>query len=173
MKFRHSGQNLNEGRTKVLRTFCHFKPIYNWVVLRVHQKVNAMNDQISFYEEKIKYEMDAWDVHDAINRGEKMIIIDARSKESFTDEHIKGAVNIPYRTMTSESTSHIDKNTLCVVYCSGIGCNASTKGALKMTQLGFKVKELIGGIEWWNQEGYETEGISLGKKLLCDCQKHN
>ena len=132
-----------------------------------------MNDQISFYEEKVKYEMDAWDLNEAIQSSENLVIIDARSKDSFSSEHIKGAVNLPYRTMTPESTSHIDKNALCVIYCSGIGCNASTKGALKMTQLGFKGKELIGGIEWWKREGYASEGMSMGKKFLCDCQNQN
>jgi rhodanese-related sulfurtransferase len=129
-----------------------------------------MNDQILFYEQKLKYELDAWDVHEAVTKSENIVIIDARSKDSFKDEHIQGAINIPHRLMTPESTSHIDKNALCVVYCTGIGCNASTKGALKMTQLGFKVRELIGGIEWWKREGYATEGISMGKKVMCDCQ---
>jgi len=131
-----------------------------------------MNDQISFYEQKLNYELDAWDLHDAITKGENIVVIDARSKEYFDDEHIAGAINVHHHNVTPESTSHIDKNALCVIYCTGIGCNASTKGALNMTKLGFKVKELIGGLEWWKREGYETEGIgsSLGKKLICDCQ---
>jgi rhodanese-related sulfurtransferase len=58
-----------------------------------------------------------------------------------------------------------------VCYCDGIGCNASTKGALNMTKLGFKVKELIGGIEWWKFDGYATEGkeISNGQVIKCAC----
>lgn len=56
-------------------------------------------------------------------------------------------------------------------YQSGIGCNGSTRGALKMTKLGFKVKEVIGGIEWWKFEGYSTEGThSLkGVEINCAC----
>jgi len=141
------------------------------VVITKYQKTIAMNDQISFYEQKLNYELDAWDVHEAIKKGENIVLIDARSNESFTDEHITGAVNIHHRTMTADNTSQIDKNALVVVYCSGVGCNASTKGAYKMTKLGFKVKELIGGLEWWKREGYDTEGIGshVGMKV-CDCQ---
>jgi rhodanese-related sulfurtransferase len=28
---------------------------------------------------------------------------------------------------------------------------------LNMTKLGFNVKELMGGLVWWKQDGYETE----------------
>ena len=31
------------------------------------------------------------------------------------------------------------------------------KGALKLAELGFRVKELIGGIDWWKRDGYATE----------------
>jgi len=130
-----------------------------------------MNEQISFYEQKLNYEMDPWDLHDAIMKGEKISVIDARSKDSFEDEHISGATNIPHRAMSPETTAHLDKNLLYVVYCAGIGCNASTKGALQMIKLGFKVKELIGGIEWWKRDGYKTVGMGerVGKKVMCDC----
>jgi rhodanese-related sulfurtransferase len=58
-----------------------------------------------------------------------------------------------------------------VCYCDGIGCNASTKGALNMAKLGFKVKELIGGIEWWKFDGYATAGAekSDGLNIQCLC----
>ena len=73
--------------------------------------------------------------------------------------------------MNEESTSHLDRDKIYVVYCDGIGCNASTKGALNMTRLGFKVRELIGGIEWWKKDGYATEGKNAvsGEKINCDC----
>jgi rhodanese-related sulfurtransferase len=73
--------------------------------------------------------------------------------------------------MKEETTSHLDKAKTYVCYCDGIGCNASTKGAMKLSMLGFKVKELIGGIEWWKSEGYATEGENAfsGKQYECAC----
>ena len=40
-----------------------------------------------------------------------------------------------------------------------------------MTKLGFKVKELIGGIEWWKFDGYATEGTAgkTGQGIECAC----
>jgi rhodanese-related sulfurtransferase len=60
--------------------------------------------------------------------------------------------------MSPETTRSIDKNALVVTYCDGIGCNASTKGAMNLVKLGFRVKELIGGLDWWKRDGHKTHG---------------
>jgi rhodanese-related sulfurtransferase len=73
--------------------------------------------------------------------------------------------------MNQQTTADFDKNTLYVTYCDGIGCNASTKGALTMAKLGFDVRELVGGIEWWKFDGYETAGTqkTVGLPVQCAC----
>ena len=38
-----------------------------------------MDDQIRHYEEKLSYETDSWDLNEAIQNGEKIVVIDARS----------------------------------------------------------------------------------------------
>jgi rhodanese-related sulfurtransferase len=118
-----------------------------------------MEEQLNYYRHKLEFEIDSWDLYEAINRGDKVIVIDARSHEAYLDEHIQDAINLPHREMNKETTSHLNPSTLYVTYCDGIGCNASTKGALNMTKLGFRVKELIGGLEWWKRDKYPTEGI--------------
>ncbi|OCB69637.1 rhodanese [Flavobacterium piscis] len=131
-----------------------------------------MEAQIKHYENKLAFEMDPSDLFDALNNGEKVIVIDARKAFGFEAEHIPTAINIPHREMTAETTKHLDKDVLYVTYCDGIGCNASTRGALNMAKLGFKVKELMGGIEWWKFDGYSTEGtngVKAGLKIECAC----
>lgn len=131
-----------------------------------------MEEQIKFYESKLAFEMDPSDLFDALNNGEKVIALDARKAFGFEAEHIPNAINIPHREMNAETTAHLDRDVLYVTYCDGIGCNASTKGALNMAKLGFKVKELIGGIEWWKFDGYATEGTNGkkdGLKFECAC----
>jgi rhodanese-related sulfurtransferase len=44
-----------------------------------------------------------------------------------------------------------------VTYCDGVYCNASTKAAAKLTALGFRVKEMLDGMEGWRKEGYAIE----------------
>jgi rhodanese-related sulfurtransferase len=116
-----------------------------------------MNDQVKHYTDKLEYETDSWDLQSALNKGEKIVVIDARSSQSFQKEHIPGAISLPHSTMSEESTRSLDRSALVVVYCDGIGCNASTKGALNMSRLGFRVKELLGGLDWWKRDGYKTD----------------
>jgi len=120
-----------------------------------------MSDQINHYRDKLEYETDSWDLSVVLKQGEKVVVIDARSPENYAKEHIPGAINLPHRTMSKESTGKLDAAALYVVYCDGIGCNASTKGALNLTQLGFRVKELIGGLDWWKRDGHPTEGSAV------------
>ncbi|MEM6688172.1 MAG: rhodanese-like domain-containing protein [Planctomycetota bacterium] len=117
-----------------------------------------LSDQIQHYENKLAYEIDSWDLKVALDAGELLVIVDARSPEAFSNGHIPGAVNIPHRNMDAEATNRIDRESLVVTYCDGIGCNASTKAALRMARLGFKVKELIGGLDWWIRDGYPVDG---------------
>ena len=116
-----------------------------------------MKDQIQHYEDKLKYEIDSWDLNEAMQNGEPVVVIDARSPEAFAEGHIPGAISFPHRTMNEDSTANLDRDTLYVTYCDGIGCNASTKGALNMARLGFRVKELMGGLDWWKRDGYPIE----------------
>jgi rhodanese-related sulfurtransferase len=130
-----------------------------------------MNKQIEYYRNKLEFEIDPSDLFHALENGENVIPLDARQSLGFEKEHIPGALNIPHREMNENSTRHLDKSKTYICYCDGIGCNASTKGALNMTRLGFKVKELTGGIEWWKFDGYATEGThaSKGQAIQCAC----
>ena len=128
-----------------------------------------MDNQFQHYSDKLAYEIDSWDLKVALEAGEIITVIDARSAEAFAKEHIPGAVNIPHRTMSPETTRHIKKDALIVTYCDGIGCNASTKGALNMLKLGFRVKELIGGLDWWKRDGHKTHTHGQSDRIACGC----
>jgi rhodanese-related sulfurtransferase len=128
-----------------------------------------MKDQITFYQQKLAFEIDPSDLFKALEAGENIVPLDTRQTAGFEREHIPGAINIPHREMDEAGTAYLDRSKTYVCYCTGIGCNASTKGALNMSQLGFKVKELIGGIEWWKFEGYATEGTHVSEGLKIDC----
>ena len=129
-----------------------------------------MNAQLQHYADKLAYEIDAWDLAVALRDGERVVVVDARAPEAFAREHIPGAVNVPHRTMSAATVAAIDRSALVVTYCDGIGCNASTKGALNMSRLGFRVKELIGGIEWWKRDGHPTSRSEAADEAAdCGC----
>jgi rhodanese-related sulfurtransferase len=126
-------------------------------------------DQIAFYAAKLAYEIDAADLKNALDAGEHIIVIDARNAVAFASEHIPGAINLPHRQMDAQSTAALDRTATYVSYCDGIGCNASTKGALKLAQLGFNVRELIGGLDWWKRDSYATSQLNTVETIACGC----
>lgn len=129
-----------------------------------------MNEQLRHYENKLAFEIDSWDLNAALEAGENIVVVDARSPDAYRAEHIPGAINIPHRQMNANTTTDIDKAALVVAYCDGIGCNASTKGALNMTRLGFSVKELIGGLDWWKRDRHKTVGDAVSTQHdSCGC----
>ena len=129
------------------------------------------NDQLRHYSSKLAYEIDSWDLKVALEGSERVVVIDARSEQAYAAEHIPGSISLPHRTMNEDTTAALDRSALVVTYCDGIGCNASTKGALNMTRLGFRVKELMGGLDWWKRDGHPTEGerTAPGSGAYCGC----
>ena len=115
-------------------------------------------DQMDHYTRKLACEMDSWDVYVALCKSEPLVVVDGRSAEAYSKEHIPGSINLPHREICCQSTESLDKAITFVCYCDGIGCNASTKTALKLLTLGFQVRELIGGLDWWKRDGYATGG---------------
>lgn len=130
-----------------------------------------MQTQTDFFAAKLQFEMDAADLFEALESGSNIVLIDTRQVAGYRKEHLPSAVNLPHRTMTVQTTRHLDKEKVYVCYCDGVGCNGSTKGALKLAELGFTVKELIGGLDWWKRDGYATSGEAAvdGKAPRCNC----
>ncbi len=130
-----------------------------------------METAIQHYQNKLAFEMDPSDLFDALEAKQNVVVIDARKEFAFIREHIPGAISLPHRVMSAQSTAQLDKEAIYVIYCDGIGCNASTRGALNMARLGFNVRELVGGIEWWKFDGYATEGTNqtTGLQIECAC----
>src|SRR5215469_3267231 len=77
---------------------------------------------------KLSVETDPSDVRLDLQRGQKsFVLLDTRSVQDFEECHIPGAINLPARRITAESTAHLSKERPIVTYCWGVGCNSSTK----------------------------------------------
>jgi rhodanese-related sulfurtransferase len=128
-------------------------------------------EQMTHYQRKLAYEMDAADLFVALGNGDPLVVVDGRSASAYELEHIPGAINLPHKELCFNNTESLGKSKIYVCYCDGIGCNASTKTALKLLNLGFQVRELIGGLDWWKRDGYMTEGLDAhpGTPIVCGC----
>jgi len=77
---------------------------------------------------------------DLQNDSAEIIVIDARTQEAYSQGHVPGAINLPWRTIGLSTTAAMPKSKVVVTYCDGIHCNASTKAAMRLAALGFRVK---------------------------------
>lgn len=124
-----------------------------------------MEEQTYYYKEKLQFETDSFDLAEALKTNSDVVVIDARTADSFRQEHIPGAVSLPYREIGSETLANLDQLKLYVVYSDGFGCHAATKAAYHLSRLGYRVRELAGGLEWWKRHGYETNGYKIQNRV--------
>jgi len=112
-----------------------------------------------FFSSKLQYETDPADVyHDMENGVDDFVLIDVRSPDDYKKSHAKGAINLPVSRINQKTISEYSDGKLVVVYCWGPGCNGATKAAAKLGELSIPVKEMIGGIEYWeDRERYPVE----------------
>ena len=110
------------------------------------------------FRSKLSFETDPSDVyHDTTNKVSGVVVVDARTPDAYARGHVPGAINMPHRAIDSFTTASLPRDKVYVTYCDGVFCNASTKAAAKLTALGFKVKEMLDGMEGWSKEGYPVE----------------
>ncbi|GAA2015911.1 rhodanese-like domain-containing protein [Microbacterium ulmi] len=116
-----------------------------------------MTDALSYFSAKLQLETDPSDVYAAQKAGERVVLVDVRSAEAWAQGRIPGAVHMPYREIAERAPRELDPAAAVVVYCWSPGCNAGAKGALEFAKLGWSVKEMIGGYEYWVREGQPAE----------------
>jgi len=108
------------------------------------------------FTDRLGFETDCWDVWDALRAGDPgFVLLDVRAPKLFAAGHVPGAVSIPHRHLTAERLAAYAADTLFVVYCAGPHCNGANKAAVRLAELGRPVKEMIGGITGWRDEGFE------------------
>ena len=85
------------------------------------------------------------------------VVLDSRSTTAWDQGHIPGAVHLPTALIAEQAGSLLDRSVPVVTYCWGPGCNGATRAALALAELGYQVKEMLGGFEYWVREGFEFE----------------
>ncbi|MEV0586646.1 rhodanese-like domain-containing protein [Nonomuraea sp. NPDC050310] len=115
-------------------------------------------DAIAYYTTRLAYETDVSDVAGELAAGtEGLVVVDTRNLESWEQGFIPGALHLPTREIAARAEAEIPRSARVVTYCWGPGCNGATKAALEFAKLGYQVKEMLGGFEYWAREGFEVQ----------------
>lgn len=108
---------------------------------------------IEYFAAKLRYETDPSDVSAALAAGDEFVFVDTRGHSSWHQGRAKGAVHIPRAEISTRAPLEIPLGTPVVVYCWGPACNGATRSAIEFLKLGYTVREMIGGFEYWAREG--------------------
>ena len=99
------------------------------------------------------------------------LIVDTRVANEYVEEHIKGAISVPYKEKSKKSVNYdpsidsfnlgllpSDKNTPMILYCNAGECWKSYKSTKAAVKAGYKnVYWLRGGIPEWKAKGFPVE----------------
>ncbi|RON72420.1 rhodanese-like domain-containing protein [Pseudomonas fluorescens] len=123
------------------------------------------------FSNRLTFETDCSDVFSSQQAGETdFVLIDVRGPLAFQRGHVPGAINLPTRLLSAEALKSYPMTTLFVVYCAGPHCNGANKAAVKLAALGYPVKEMIGGVTGWLDEGFELSVEQAAKTPIgCNC----
>ncbi|MEV5739348.1 rhodanese-like domain-containing protein [Microbispora rosea] len=110
---------------------------------------------VAHFSARLAFETDVSDVRADLLSGEPaIVVVDSRSGDSWRQGHIEGAVHLPTAEIAARAPALISGDVTVVTYCWGPGCNGATRAALEFARLGYRVKEMIGGFEYWVREGF-------------------
>ncbi len=86
-------------------------------------------------------------ISDLLNIGDPIHIIDIRSVQSYNNNHMEGAINVPYEKLIAKPGQYLNPNIRYYIYCQkGL---TSNKVCQILTRMGYKVTNIIGGYEEW------------------------
>lgn len=126
---------------------------------------------LSHFRDRLSFETDCWDVHHSIEQGEQdFVLLDVRGPNAYEKGHLPTAIHLPHWEITQEALSAFPRDALFVVYCAGPHCNGANRGAIRLLELGRSVKEMIGGVTGWVDEGFDLVAGSGEAGHRAPCQ---
>ncbi|MEU6860342.1 rhodanese-like domain-containing protein [Glycomyces sp. NPDC046736] len=124
-------------------------------------------DALAFFTRQLAFRTDVADVHSALEADAPgFTLVDSRGQAAWDQGRAPGAVHLPTDQIAARAAAEIDKSLPVVVYCWGPGCNGAYRAAVEFARLGYQVKEMIGGMEYWIREGLPVatdEGTERGE----------
>ncbi|CAL9628286.1 rhodanese-like domain-containing protein [Streptomyces sp. Tu 3180] len=111
------------------------------------------------FRASLAFHTDVSDVAAALAAGGDpgFVLVDSRSTEAWDQGHVPGAVHLPAALVPERAGELLDPSVPVVTYCWGPGCDGAARAALALAELGYRVKEMLGGFEYWVREGFESE----------------
>ncbi|WP_327039255.1 rhodanese-like domain-containing protein [Micromonospora maris] len=109
---------------------------------------------IAHFLAELSVTTDVADVHaDLTAEVPDLVVVDSRGEAAWAQGHLPDAVHLPTARIAERAAHLVPPGTRVVTYCWGPGCDGATRAALAFAGLGYPVKRMRGGYEYWVREG--------------------
>lgn len=137
-------------------------------------------EAVAHFTARLRFETDVSDVHADLEAGASgLVVVDTRNLAAWEHGHLPGAIHLPTRDISTGAAQQVRPGVVVVTYCWGPGCNGATRAALEFAKLGYQVKEMLGGYEYWVREGFPVRTANGLRRqpvdnltavgVACDC----
>ena len=123
---------------------------------------------VSYFEQKLAFEIGPVELKMGLERGEKFQIIDLRVADVYAKGHIPNAQNVLLENLEAH-LSKLNPELTTIVYCYDELCYLAAKGALAIAKKGYKVRELSGGFDSWAEKNFQVEGKAEKSSCSSSC----
>jgi rhodanese-related sulfurtransferase len=83
------------------------------------------------------------------------IVVDVRLPKDYAAGHVPGAINLPKGKW--QNPKGLRKDATVYAYCYDQTCHLAVEAAVELTRQGYRVVEVEGGFDRWQQKGYRSE----------------
>jgi rhodanese-related sulfurtransferase len=112
--------------------------------------------------EKGAAETEATRLHDQLEQGEKILVIDVRTAKEFETGHVPGAVNVPVDELAQKiGEMKVAKDTTIVTICEHGG--RSSRAANELQKMGYKTTSFC-RMDNWRSKDYKVEKVDAKPK---------
>jgi rhodanese-related sulfurtransferase len=103
--------------------------------------------------------IDRVELRTKIDRGDRIILLEALPPTYYEESHLPGALNMPHDQVDELAGTLLpDKDAEIVVYCANLACENSVTASRRLAQLGYRaVREYPGGKQDWIDAGLPVE----------------
>jgi rhodanese-related sulfurtransferase len=112
--------------------------------------------RLAHFRSRLAAECQLMDVVRQVESGrQEFVLLDVRDHQAFRDGHIPGAVSLPLDELAARC-GELRHDRAYVAYCWRATCHLAPRAALRLTELGFDVREMNAGWREWLDGGYRV-----------------
>lgn len=100
-----------------------------------------------YFVRRMNFATSPVELHQRMQQGEALNVIDVRDLRDFAKGHIPNARNLPKPTW--RTLAHLKLDRVNIIYSYAPGCHLALEAAERFADEGFEVMEMEGGFETW------------------------